>query len=69
VSKELGEGRTWLEPQELCVLKAAYGLSMAAWLFPTRDLGILNEPASLRMVKYVRAKGWHKTEPCAPYPP
>jgi hypothetical protein len=51
------------------VLKAAYGLSMAAWLFPTRDLGILNEPASLRMVKYVRAKGWHKTEPCAPYPP
>lgn len=68
VLKELGPRRTWLEPRELCVLKATYGLSMGAWLFRARDLGILGAPDYLRMVKHFRRMGWHNNEPCTPYP-
>jgi Zn-dependent peptidase ImmA (M78 family)/transcriptional regulator with XRE-family HTH domain len=68
VRKELGESRTRLEPRELCVLKNAYGLSMGAWLFRARDLGILSETAYLQMVKSFRSRGWHKEEPCQEYP-
>jgi Zn-dependent peptidase ImmA (M78 family)/transcriptional regulator with XRE-family HTH domain len=68
VYKELGASRTRLEPRELCVLKGAYGLSMGAWLFRARDLGIVSEASYLSTVKRFRARGWHKTEPCEPYP-
>lgn len=68
VIKELGTRRTWLEPRELCVLKHAYGLSMGAWLFRARDNGILSGSAYLKAVKHFRSKGWHRREPCEPYP-
>ena len=67
VRKELGERRTWLEPNELCVLKKAYGLSMGGWMHRANDLGILSEADYLRMVRYFRARGWHKKEPCDEY--
>jgi Zn-dependent peptidase ImmA (M78 family) len=50
------------------VLKAAYGLSMGAWLFRARDLGILSETAYLQAVKSFRSRGWHKAEPCQECP-
>lgn len=68
VIKELGTARTRLEPRELCVLKAAYGLSMRAWLFRARDLGILSEHAYIEHQKLFRSRGWHTREPCDPYP-
>jgi hypothetical protein len=68
VRKELGETRTRLEPRELCVLKNAYGLSMGAWLFRARDLGVFSESAYLQMVKSFRCRGWHKEEPCQECP-
>ncbi|MBK1631927.1 transcriptional regulator [Thiohalocapsa halophila] len=68
VIKELGATRTRLEPRELCVLKAAYGLSMAAWLFRARDLGVLSEHAYIQHQKLFRSRAWHKREPCDPYP-
>lgn len=68
VLKELGPHRTWLEPRELCVLKKAYGLSMAAWKRRARDLGILSDAGYLEMVKYFRKQGWHRKEPCDDYP-
>ncbi len=68
VIKELGEKRTWFEPRELCVLKKAYGLSMAAWLHRAHDLGITNDANNLEMIKYFRKQGWHKLEPCDEYP-
>ncbi len=68
VRKELGNSRTRLEPRELCMLKGAYGLSMNAWLYRARDLGVLTEAAYLRAVKYFRSRGWYTEEPCDPYP-
>lgn len=68
VYKELARKRTWLEPRELCVLKKAYGLSMAGWNHRAKDLGILNDVNYLRLVKYFRSHGWHKVEPCDEYP-
>jgi len=67
VGKELGEHRAWLEPQELAALKKAYGLSMGAWMHRANDLGIMSDARYLEMVKYFRARGWHKTEPGEPY--
>lgn len=67
VRKELGEHRTWLEPNELCVLKKAYGLSMGGWMHRANDLGILSESDYLQMVRYFRKRGWHKKEPCDKY--
>lgn len=69
VQKELGEHRTWLEPQELAVLKKAYGLSMQAWMHRAKDLGILSEARYVEMRKFFSAHGWNKTEPGEPYPP
>jgi len=69
VIKELGPRRTRLEPRELCVLKQTYGLSMGAWLFRARDVGVLDQPSYVAAVKQFRIKGWHRREPCEPYPP
>lgn len=68
VVKELGQRRTRFEPRELCVLKKAYGLSMAGWLHRALDLSIINHAAYLGMIKMFRKFGWHKQEPCADYP-
>jgi Zn-dependent peptidase ImmA (M78 family)/DNA-binding XRE family transcriptional regulator len=68
VRKELGEHRTWLEPNELCVLKKTYGLSMQGWMHRANDLGILSDGNYLRMVRYFSARAWRKTEPCDEYP-
>lgn len=68
VRKELGERRAWLEPQELAVLKKAYGLSMGGWLHRAKDLGIMSDARYVAMVKYFRTRDWHKTEPGDPYP-
>jgi Zn-dependent peptidase ImmA (M78 family) len=67
VRKELGEQRTWLEPQELAVLKKAYGLSMQAWMHRAKDLGILPASRYVEMRKFFNAHGWHKTEPGEQY--
>ena len=68
VRKELGDRRTWLEPKELAVLKKAYGLSMGGWKHRANDLGILTDALYLEMVKFFRARGWHKKEPGEPFP-
>lgn len=66
--KELGEHRTWLEPNELCVLKRAYGLSMGGWMHRANDLGILSDANYQTMVRFFRKRRWHKQEPCGDYP-
>ena len=68
VRKELGDRRTWLEPQELAVLKKAYGLSMQAWMHRAKDLGILPESHYVEMRKYFSKHNWNKTEPGEAYP-
>lgn len=68
VKKELGEKRSWLEPNELCVLKKTYGLSMQGWMHRANDLGILSDASYRRMVQLFSIRGWRKKEPCEDYP-
>ncbi len=69
VVKKLGYHRQWLEPAELCVLKAAYGLSMQGWLYRAIDMGVISQSVFRNMWRMFVAKGWKKTEPGNPYAP
>lgn len=65
---ELGVTRKYLEPHELLLLKKKYGMSMAAWIYRAKDLGILSEYDAKRMWRSFRSRGWHKEEPGEPLP-
>ena len=60
---ELGSRRTTLDMNELYLLKQKYGLSMQAWIFRARDLGIISENAARRLFQHFRANGWQRHEP------
>ena len=60
---ELGSRRTTLDMNELYLLKHKYGLSMQAWIFRARDLGIITENAAARLFQLFRANGWYRHEP------
>jgi len=60
---ELGSRRTTLDMNELYMLKHKYGLSMQAWIFRARDLGIISENTATRLFQQFRANGWHRQEP------
>jgi Zn-dependent peptidase ImmA (M78 family)/transcriptional regulator with XRE-family HTH domain len=66
---ELGARRQSLDLYELHLLKHQYGLSMQAWIYRARDLGILAPQAAERLFKTFGANGWRKEEPGDPYPP
>jgi Zn-dependent peptidase ImmA (M78 family)/transcriptional regulator with XRE-family HTH domain len=66
---ELGSRRTTLDINELYMLKRKYGLSMQAWIFRAKDLGIISEKAAARLFKRFRANGWHRHEPGEALPP
>ncbi len=63
VCLELGSRRTTLDMNELFLLKKKYGLSMQAWIFRARDLGIISDNAASRLFQRFRANGWHRNEP------
>lgn len=65
----LGEQRTWLEPRELYLLKHEWGLSMQAWSFRAKELGITNATTHSRIWREYMGK-WKKAavEPGDPYP-
>jgi Zn-dependent peptidase ImmA (M78 family) len=65
---ELGMARHYLEPHELLLLKKKHGMSMAAWIYRAKDLGILSEHEATRMWRDFRTRGWHKQEPGEPFP-
>ena len=54
---------------ELYLLKHKYGLSMQAWVFRARDLGIITPATAKRLFQQFRKKGWHRKEPGSEYPP
>ena len=60
---ELGSRRTTLDMNELFLLKKKYGLSMQAWIFRSRDLGIISDNEASRLFQRFRANGWHRHEP------
>jgi Zn-dependent peptidase ImmA (M78 family) len=45
------------------MLKHKYGLSMQAWIFRARDLGIISDNTAARLFQRFRANGWHRGEP------
>jgi len=45
-----------------------YGLSMQAWIYRAKDLGILSEAAAIHQFKLFRQRGWHREEPGNPLP-
>lgn len=63
VLESLGPKRTWLEPQELAMLKEEFGLSMLGWVIRARQLGILQASNYERMARYFSKHGWRKQEP------
>lgn len=66
---ELGSRRRALDPHELHLLKHKYGLSMQAWVYRAKDLGILSESAATRLFRQFRQQGWHRQEPGDQIPP
>jgi Zn-dependent peptidase ImmA (M78 family)/DNA-binding XRE family transcriptional regulator len=69
VIAEIGDRRHTFTPYELHVLKHKYGLSMQAWVYRAKDLGILTDADALMLFKAFKAQGWHREEPGDPYPP
>lgn len=60
---ELDKTRNKLAVKELLLLKEKYGLSMGAWLFRAKDLGIISDEYFVGMRKIFSKNGWHKKEP------
>lgn len=67
--RELGPRRQNLGMHELHLLKHKYGLSMQAWVYRARDLGIVDEMTAVRLFKQFRQNGMHRQEPGDPLPP
>lgn len=60
----LGEKRSWLEPRELHLLKQEWGLSMMAWSFRAKNLGVINQQTNREIwSQYMRAWKDAKQEP------
>lgn len=68
VFNALGQSRTWLEPQELMLLKQEWGLSMAAWTYRAAENGILPKVHMQRLWRLFREQGWKEREPDPQYP-
>jgi Zn-dependent peptidase ImmA (M78 family)/DNA-binding XRE family transcriptional regulator len=66
---ELGDRRQTLSLHELHLLKHKYGLSMQAWIYRAKDLGVLSESAATQLFREFRRKGWHREEPGDQIPP
>ena len=60
---ELGEERTRLDLFELHLLKHKYGLSMQAWIYRARDLGIIRQKEYHRLFDIFTVKNWRQREP------
>jgi Zn-dependent peptidase ImmA (M78 family) len=66
---ELGQHRSQLDFNELYLLKRKYGLSMQAWIYRSRDLGIIGENTTEKLYRLFSQKGWKKKEPGEALPP
>jgi Zn-dependent peptidase ImmA (M78 family)/DNA-binding XRE family transcriptional regulator len=60
---ELGEKRRSVAIKELFILKKKYGLSMGAWLYRAKDLGIISQADFVEKRKIFSRKGWNRKEP------
>ena len=65
---ELGAQRTDLNVNELYMLKKKYGLSMQAWIYRAKDLGVITDNTAVRLFQQFRENEWRRQEPGDPYP-
>lgn len=65
---ELGAQRTDLNVNEIYMLKKKYGLSMQAWIYRAKDLGIITDNTAVRLFQQFRKNEWRRQEPGDPYP-
>lgn len=63
VRKELGSRRRRLSVRELEAPKLEFGLSMRAWIFRAKDVGVIDDADATRLHRLFTQKGWHRTEP------
>ncbi len=63
VKNELGSSRSTLDFMELLMLKQKYGVSVGAWTYRAKDLGIISPAACDALWKQRNGMGWHKQEP------
>ena len=61
--RELGQRRRHLTFEELGLLKRKHGLSMQAWLFRAKDLGVISAGHCQSLFRQFSSKGWRKKEP------
>jgi Zn-dependent peptidase ImmA (M78 family)/DNA-binding XRE family transcriptional regulator len=66
--RELGDQRDSIDLLELHLLKHKYGLSMQAWMYRAKDLGIISRESFVEFQRMFRARGYHKKEPGDPLP-
>jgi Zn-dependent peptidase ImmA (M78 family)/DNA-binding XRE family transcriptional regulator len=66
---ELGDRRQRLGLHELHLLKHKYGLSMQAWIYRAKNLGVLSESAAMQLFREFHQQGWHREEPGDQIPP
>jgi Zn-dependent peptidase ImmA (M78 family) len=69
VESELGRKRRKLNLYELHLLKHKYGISMQAWIYRAKDVGILSEGTARRWFQIFRREGWYREEPGDRIPP
>jgi len=67
--RELGLKRSKLNHLELHLLKHKYGMSMQAWIYRAKDLGIINEYVYANLFRTFHKRGWHQKEWGEPLPP
>lgn len=60
--RELGNDRRSLTFAELDLLKLKYGMSIQAWLYRARDLGIITESYHLGIIRRLKAAGEYSNE-------
>jgi Zn-dependent peptidase ImmA (M78 family)/DNA-binding XRE family transcriptional regulator len=64
----LGAKRTWLEPQELMLLKQEWGLSMQGWSYRARELGVITQSTRKALWSRFIQHDWKEKEPEPQYP-
>ena len=65
---ELGFIRSDLNITELHILKHKYGISMQAWIYRAKDLGIISQDTFSGLFRQFKSNNWHITEPGEKYP-
>jgi len=69
VQYELGSKRRNINLFELHLLKHKYGLSMQAWVYRAKDLGIISPAIATQIFRKFRVNRWHIKEPGDQLPP